>query len=76
MLIKMVIDSSHEIKLGLNPESARIFNRCLTKEYINEYNIRTYSQIHIQVIFAVKNRNNLIQPSWEEELYKYINGIV
>lgn len=38
MLIKMVIDSSHEIKLGLNPESARIFNRCLTKEYINEYN--------------------------------------
>jgi putative transposase len=36
----------------------------------------TYSQIYIQVVFAVKNRNNMILPSWEEELYKYITGIV
>jgi putative transposase len=36
----------------------------------------TFSQIHIQIIFAVKNRNSLIQPSWENELYKYITGIV
>ena len=36
----------------------------------------TYSQIYIQIIFAVQNRNASIKPSWEEELYKYITGIV
>ena len=36
----------------------------------------TYSQIYIQIVFAVKNRQALINVSWEEELYKYITGIV
>ena len=36
----------------------------------------TFSQIYIQVIFAVKARNSLIGKEWEEELYRYINGIV
>jgi len=36
----------------------------------------TFSQICIQVVFAVQNRECLIQSSWEEELYKYISGIV
>lgn len=36
----------------------------------------TFSQIYIQVVFAVQNRNSFIQSSWEEELYKYITGIV
>ncbi|MCL6102725.1 MAG: IS200/IS605 family transposase [Bacteroidetes bacterium] len=36
----------------------------------------TYSQIYIQVVFAVQNRNAFIKPVWEEELYKYITGIV
>ena len=36
----------------------------------------TYSQIYIQVVFAVQNRNALIQPAWEEDLYKYISGIL
>jgi len=36
----------------------------------------TFSQIYIQTVFAVKNRNALIQPEWEVELYKYITGIV
>lgn len=36
----------------------------------------TFSQIYIQVVFAVKARECLIQPHWEEELYKYITGIV
>jgi len=36
----------------------------------------TFSQIYIQVVFAVKGRNSLIQESWEEELFKYITGIV
>lgn len=36
----------------------------------------TFSQIYIQVIFAVKGRNSIIAQSWEEELYKYITGII
>lgn len=36
----------------------------------------TYSQIYIQTIFAVKNRKALMKSDWEEELYKYITGIV
>ncbi len=36
----------------------------------------TYTQIHIHSIFAVQNRQSLIQPSWETELYKYVSGIV
>ena len=35
----------------------------------------TYTQIHIQAIFAVQNRNGLIQNEWKEELFKYITGI-
>ena len=36
----------------------------------------TYSQIYIQIVFAVKNRDASIQDTWEEELYKYITGVV
>ncbi len=36
----------------------------------------TFSQIYIQVVFAVKGRDSSIHQSWEEELYKYISGIV
>ncbi|WP_375586180.1 IS200/IS605 family transposase [Cyclobacterium xiamenense] len=36
----------------------------------------TYSQIYIQVIFAVKGRTSLIGASWEEEFFKYITGII
>ena len=36
----------------------------------------TYSQIYIQIVFAVKGRAYLIDPSWEERLYKFITGIV
>lgn len=36
----------------------------------------TFSQIYIQVVFAVQNRESMIHSSWEEELYKYISGIV
>lgn len=35
-----------------------------------------FSQIYIQTVFAVQNRECMIQPSWEEQLYKYITGIV
>jgi putative transposase len=36
----------------------------------------TYTQIHLQVIFAVKKRTALIQNEWKDELYKYITGII
>ena len=36
----------------------------------------TYTQIHLQVIFAVKKRTGLIQNEWKDELYKYITGII
>jgi REP element-mobilizing transposase RayT len=36
----------------------------------------TFSQIYIQVVFAVQNRESMIHTSWEEELYKYISGII
>jgi putative transposase len=36
----------------------------------------TYTQIHIQAIFAVRDRAGLIHPQWKEELYKYITGII
>lgn len=36
----------------------------------------TYTQIHLQLIFAVKYRRYLIEKSWKDELYKYITGII
>jgi putative transposase len=36
----------------------------------------TYSQLYIQIVFAVKGRQNLISNKWKEELFKYITGIV
>jgi REP element-mobilizing transposase RayT len=36
----------------------------------------TFSQIYIHFVFAVQDRQSLIQPSWEEELDKYTTGIV
>ena len=36
----------------------------------------TYTQIHIQAIFAVQNRACVIKKEWKEELHKYLTGIV
>ena len=35
----------------------------------------TYTQLHIQFVFAVKYRRSLIDDSWKERLLKYITGI-
>jgi len=35
----------------------------------------TYTQIHIQFVFAVKYRLGLINNDWKERLHKYITGI-
>lgn len=36
----------------------------------------TFSQIYIQVVFAVRGRENLIARQWKDELHKYIAGII
>lgn len=36
----------------------------------------TYTQIHIQGIFAVQSRECIIQNNWRDELYKYITGVI
>src|SRR5688572_8381600 len=36
----------------------------------------TYTQIYIQVVFAVEGRQNLITSDHKEELHKYITGII
>jgi REP-associated tyrosine transposase len=36
----------------------------------------TYTQIYVHVVFAVEGRQNLIQPEHNDELQKYISGIV
>ena len=36
----------------------------------------SYTQLHVQLVFAVKFRAALIQREWKEQLYKYITGII
>ena len=36
----------------------------------------TYSQIYLQIVFAVKSRQNLIAKEWQSDLNKYIAGII
>ena len=35
-----------------------------------------YTQIYIQLVFAVKGRENLIHNDWKTELHKYMSGII
>ena len=36
----------------------------------------TFSQIYIQIVFAVKGRENLIHHTWKDTLHKYPAGII
>ena len=36
----------------------------------------TYTQIHIQSVFSVQNRDCIIKKAWKIELYKYMTGII
>ena len=38
--------------------------------------IHTYTQIHIQTVFAVQDRLSLINKRWKNDLYGYMTGIV
>lgn len=35
----------------------------------------TYTQLHVQFVFAVKYRTALIAVEWKDELHKYVTGI-
>jgi putative transposase len=36
----------------------------------------TYSQLYVQIVFAVKSRQAFIKENFREELQKYISGII
>ena len=36
----------------------------------------TFSQIYIQIVFAVKGRESFISNNWKTDLHKYIAGII
>jgi putative transposase len=36
----------------------------------------TYTQLHIQIVFAVKFREALIRDDWRDGLHKYATGII
>lgn len=36
----------------------------------------TFSQIYIQIVFAVNGRTNLLQKPWRDEVFKYMSGII
>lgn len=36
----------------------------------------TYSQIYIQIVFAVQGRQNLLVKEWRQEVFKYMAGII
>jgi len=36
----------------------------------------TFTQLYVQIVFAVKGRQNLIQDHFREEVQKYISGVV
>jgi putative transposase len=36
----------------------------------------TFSQIHLHLVFAVSGRQSLIDPEFENDLYRYMSGII
>lgn len=36
----------------------------------------TFSQIYIQVVFAVRGRENLLLPTWRNDMFEYMAGII
>lgn len=62
-------------KLNLSPKG----NICVPLIHIGAKQnpmANTYTQIHIQIVIAVKYRDALILPPWKERLHQYITGIV
>jgi len=45
-------------------------------KFLRQNMANTYTKIYLHIVFAVKGRENLILDSWENQLYKYISGII
>ena len=60
------------INMALLAELAKAFNSWKSSRTM----ANTYTQIYIQVVFAVQERQNLIGPGRKAELEKYMTGIV
>jgi REP element-mobilizing transposase RayT len=61
-------------EIVVEPNPKMIFK--LRQERHIEPMANTYTQIYLQVVFAVEGRQSLIQPEHNDELQMYINGIV
>ena len=59
--------NGHQKPFDLPPDEAKEGKRVMAN---------TYTQIYIQIVFAVEGRQNLIDPIHNDELQKYITGIV
>jgi REP element-mobilizing transposase RayT len=57
------IVEQHRVAVQYNPNQTQIM-------------ANTYSQINLHIVFAVKNRQALIQKNFKDEIEKYITGIV
>jgi REP element-mobilizing transposase RayT len=53
-------------------------NKMKKQTYLKTKNTKsnTYTQIHIQTVFAVQYREALIESAWRERLYQYISAII
>jgi putative transposase len=64
----------------LIPWESHIYRRnhiFITQNHLFLYAMpNTFSQIYIQIVFAFKYRKAIIHQSWEDDLYKYITGII
>ncbi len=49
---------------------------CWILHSLKRFMANTFTQIHIQFVFAVQNRISLIHDPWKEYLYKYITACV
>src|SRR5690606_1448778 len=52
----------------------RMISYCFIKKVLTMAN--TYSQINIQCVFAVKDRANVIDKSFRDDLHRYMSGIL
>lgn len=60
----------------ISVENTLIFNQSPVRDEIEMIMANTYTQIHIQAVFSVQNRDCIILNSWKDELYKYFARII
>ncbi len=69
-----VVRANHPIPKGCH--DYRIYYKTINKEIKINAMAGTFSQIYIQVVFAVKRRETLLQQPWRDEVFMYMAGII